>query len=107
MENLAILIGNRLREIRKRKNLRQEDMERLGISYKYYQRIEAGHANITLKTLQKVADALDVGVVSLLSLPLAKAREVNELVALVSGIIERNDIEAAKKANILIKEFIK
>jgi transcriptional regulator with XRE-family HTH domain len=36
MENLAILIGKRIREVRLSKGIRQEDMERLGISYKYF-----------------------------------------------------------------------
>lgn len=106
MDTLATLIGKRLREVRKSKGLRQEDMEGLGISYKYYQRIEAGQANITLKTLQKVTNALDISALSLLSLPLSKAPEVNELVALVAGIIEKNDTIAAKKASLLIKEFL-
>jgi len=44
---------------------RQEDMEDFGIPYKYYQRIESPGSypvNITLKTLLKIADALDVEV---------------------------------------------
>ncbi len=34
MANLAEMLGNRLREIRKQKGLRQEDLEKFGISYK-------------------------------------------------------------------------
>jgi transcriptional regulator with XRE-family HTH domain len=55
-------LGNRLRCLRKARKLRQLDMEDLGLSYKYYQRLEAGHVNPTLLTLHKVAAALNVSV---------------------------------------------
>jgi len=58
-------LGNRLRELRKCRNLRQLDMESLGLSYKYYQRLEAGQVNPTLVTLQKLAAAFDVSVYDL------------------------------------------
>ena len=54
--------GNRLRCLRKARKLRQLDMEEFGLSYKYYQRLEAGQVNPTLLTLHKVATALDVSV---------------------------------------------
>jgi transcriptional regulator with XRE-family HTH domain len=37
-------------------------METLGLSYKYYQRLESGQVNPTLLTLYKVAAALNVSV---------------------------------------------
>jgi len=58
MGKLSILIGNRIKELRKRKGLKQEDMEKFGINYKYFQKIEGGRANVTLQTLEKIAKAL-------------------------------------------------
>ena len=58
-----ILLGKRIQQLRKEKGLRQEDMEEYGIPYKYYQRIEAPGsypANITMRTLLKIAKSLDV-----------------------------------------------
>lgn len=58
-----VKLGKRIQELRKEKGLRQEDMEDYGIAYKYYQRIEApgSHpANITMRTLLKIAKALEV-----------------------------------------------
>ena len=52
--------GQRLRSLRKARNLRQQDMEDLGLSYKYYQRLESGQVNPTLLTLYRVARALEV-----------------------------------------------
>ena len=61
-EELLHDFGNRLRCLRKARKLRQLDMEEFGLSYKYYQRLEAGQVNPTLLTLHKVATALDVSV---------------------------------------------
>jgi transcriptional regulator with XRE-family HTH domain len=54
--------GNRLRGFRKARKLRQLDMEDLGLSYKYYQRLESGQVNPTLLTLHKLALALNISV---------------------------------------------
>jgi transcriptional regulator with XRE-family HTH domain len=64
-ENEAKRLGKRIQELRKKRGLRKEDMEEFGISYKYYQRIESPGSypvNITLKTLLKIAHALEVEV---------------------------------------------
>lgn len=58
-------LGDRLRDLRKSRKLRQLDMESLGLSYKYYQRLESGQVNPTLITLQKLADAFEVSVCDL------------------------------------------
>lgn len=58
-------LGNRLRHLRKARRLRQFDMADLGLSYKYYQRLESGQVNPTLVTLHKVALALNVSVYDL------------------------------------------
>ena len=59
------LIGKRVRQLRTEKGLRQEDMCEFGFDYKYYQRIEYGEKNLTLKTLNKLAKAFDVPVAEL------------------------------------------
>jgi DNA-binding XRE family transcriptional regulator len=61
-ERLLHTLGNRLRYLRRSRHLRQFDMETLGLSYKYYQRLESGQVNPTLLTLYKVAAALNVSV---------------------------------------------
>ena len=54
--------GSRLRQMRKLRRLRQMDMAAFGLSYKYYQRIEAGQVNPTLLTMHRLASAFDVSV---------------------------------------------
>ncbi|MBI4490483.1 MAG: helix-turn-helix transcriptional regulator [Deltaproteobacteria bacterium] len=67
--NLAQILGRRLREIRLEKGLRQQDLQDRGLSYKYYQRIEEGKVNLTLRSLEKLASALEVTVLDLLKVP--------------------------------------
>ena len=58
-------VGKRVRQLRLKKGLRQEDMYRFGFEYKYYQRIEYGQKNLTLRTLNKLAKAFKVPVAEL------------------------------------------
>jgi len=106
MKKLSVLLGNRIKEIRKEKGLRQEDMEGLGISYKYYQKIESGKVNVTLNTIEKIADALSVDASDFFVLPLDNSREVNELAAQVRQIIKKRDKKSIKKLNLFIKEIL-
>ena len=49
-------IGRNLASLRKARAILQTEAARLsGISYRYYQRIEGGRANMTLSTLFKLA----------------------------------------------------
>ncbi len=66
-EQLLRLVGERVRQLRKDRGLRQEDMCQFGFEYKYYQRIEYGEKNLTLKTLNKLAKAFDIPVSELLN----------------------------------------
>lgn len=54
-------IANRIRELRKEAGLIQEKVaEDAGIDYKFFQRVESGTRNITLKTLIKICNALNI-----------------------------------------------
>ena len=54
-------LGNNLKEARKNKDYTQEKMEELcDIVTRYYQKIEAGKSNITLKTLYRLSEILEV-----------------------------------------------
>ena len=57
--------GARVRRVRTRKGLTQEDMMDLGFSLRHYQRIEAGRS-VTLRTIWKLARAFDVPLTALL-----------------------------------------
>ena len=54
-------IGRKIALYRKNQSLRQrEAASQAGISYRYYQNIETGKANITLSTLLKLAKTYQV-----------------------------------------------
>jgi len=53
-------VGQRISQLRRARGLKQEDMCRFGFDYKYYQRIEYGQKNLTLRTINRLADAFCV-----------------------------------------------
>lgn len=56
-----MLIGKRLRQIRKQMGLSQADLQKAsGLRRSYISRVEHGHTVPSLETLQKFATALDV-----------------------------------------------
>lgn len=67
MENLLQKnVGNRIKEIRAEKNISQQELADLcGFEGSNMSRLEAGRVNVTLSTLQKVADALGVKIIEL------------------------------------------
>lgn len=67
-ETLAVLL-KRLRELRRRHGLSQEAFaERAGMSYKYYQAVEAGRKRqLRISTLEKLAAAYGIEVWQLLA----------------------------------------
>jgi transcriptional regulator with XRE-family HTH domain len=58
-------LGRRVREIRKRKGLSQEDMISYGFSARHWQQIEAGRP-ITVKTLLRISEAFHIPLVRLI-----------------------------------------
>jgi transcriptional regulator with XRE-family HTH domain len=61
-ERLMRMVGKRVKELRLERGLKQEEMCQFGFEYKYYQRIEYGQKNLSLKTLSRLAKAFGVGV---------------------------------------------
>ena len=67
MSNEIIKFGNKLREVRLKKNLSQGDVARiLGVHRSYISGLERGRRNPSLLTVQKVAKALGINAKKLL-----------------------------------------
>ena len=63
-------IGRRIAEVRASRNLTQDQFsERLRVSLKYLQRVEAGYENLTVESLYRLAIKLRVPVVALFEPP--------------------------------------
>jgi len=59
--DILMIMGQRLKELRKEKRLRQAEMAKLlGITPQHYQRIEYGKINISALTLYTLADYFGV-----------------------------------------------
>jgi len=60
--DVLIKFGNRVRELRKEKGISQEDLAyKAGLHRTYIGMIERGEKNITIKNIEKLAKALEVG----------------------------------------------
>lgn len=68
MENINIRLGKRLRDLRKKKKLTQEELAYLaGLEYKYIQRLESKKpSSPTLNTLEKLAKAFNIRISKLI-----------------------------------------
>ena len=80
----AKLFGERLRELRQRHELTQEQAAALcGMEYKYYQKIEWGRKNLRLDTMARIAHAYHLKVWDLFQhtgLPPSHTRKVAQVV---------------------------
>ncbi len=66
--DFLLIVGQNIKKYRERANITQEEMADL-VDYKYYQRIEYGQKNITLKTVLKIAKKLNVQPKDLFTFP--------------------------------------
>mgnify|MGYP000871709449 CR=1 FL=1 len=64
-EDLKSLLGKRIRQLRLERGLKQEEMCQFGFEYKYYQRIEYGEKNLSLKTLNRLSKAFQIEIAEL------------------------------------------
>ncbi|HEX7125824.1 MAG TPA: helix-turn-helix transcriptional regulator [Thermodesulfobacteriota bacterium] len=66
-DDLARQVGRRVRALRKARGLGEADIEARLFNFKYLQRIEAGQVNLTLRTLERLAEILETDVRTLLT----------------------------------------
>ncbi|GLX71425.1 helix-turn-helix domain-containing protein [Paenibacillus glycanilyticus] len=89
LANIYLEVGKRIRLHRKANNYTQEDLgEMLQIDQSYVGRIERGEINITLDTLNKIADALQINPAELLeSSKKGQNREQSEILTKIDTIL--------------------
>jgi transcriptional regulator with XRE-family HTH domain len=65
--DICILLGKRIRELRKRRGWRQIDLaEHAGVNENYISDLETGKKEICVRMLQKIAVGLDVSIAKLM-----------------------------------------
>ncbi|MSP60274.1 MAG: XRE family transcriptional regulator [Myxococcales bacterium] len=69
-ERVVGRVGRRVAELRVARDLTQEQLaEKLGVSLKYLQRIEAGRENLTIESMVRLANVLSRRVIDLFRPP--------------------------------------
>jgi transcriptional regulator with XRE-family HTH domain len=65
--DICILLGKRIRELRKRRGWRQIDLaEHAGVNENYISDLETGKKEVCVRMLQKIAFGLDVSIANLM-----------------------------------------
>ena len=73
MDNVRVLVGERIRNLRKEKGWSQEELgEKADLHHTYVGAVERGEKNASLDTLDKIADALGIEMVDLFTLTKGK-----------------------------------
>ncbi len=100
------LLGRRIRELRKARNLTQEQFgERTGINYKYLGAVERGQENPTVKVLEKIARALRVALWELFVFEHLEP-DSKTLKRKISRMVEGQDQEKLKRAFKLLSALL-
>jgi transcriptional regulator with XRE-family HTH domain len=107
-KNLKRQLGYRLKELRAAKGMRQEDLEELGFSYRYYGKMERGLVNPTIETLMRLCEIFEIDLVDLFLLmkPGELASEEREAVVLKVSQVLKGSNRKIKKLKIFLEEIL-
>jgi len=101
--NPARLLGKRIRELRKKKGLTQEELgEKSGISYKYLGSIERGLENPSFKHLTKIARVLGADLPELFRFEHLESDRAKVMKAIQTVISRMSDTDLRLAYKILI-----
>lgn len=92
------LVGNKIRTLRKAKGLTQEELaEKAGLQYSYIDGIERGERNISLETLEKIINGLEVTAYGVFKFGNLESNELldkkRKIQSINNLLIERKELE--------------
>lgn len=97
MSELKVIIGKKIRSLRKKMGLTQEKLSEISnIHPTYLGQIERGEKEPSLKTLIRIADALNTSTSYLLSRESKHPKAIEELIGLLDGR-SKKDVETLSK----------
>ena len=97
MEDILRQFGDRVRNLRKAKRLTQEELaEKADLHYTYIGGIERGEKNLSLKNIEKIANAFEINIRELFNY---QNSETNKAVSSIINAI--NDLLTDKDSNTL------
>lgn len=93
MDQLINLVGMNIKEIRKQKNMTQEELaEKCGLQTSYLAGVERGDRNITLQTLEKIVAGLEINSKELFEVDLAfqnLSLEIEQLISVFTNQLKK------------------
>lgn len=100
MKDIKVLFGMRMKELRKNRDLSQEELaERADMSSKYISRIEMGQSFPSIETLAKLAGALNVELKDFFEFA-HKIPSQRELKEILNSLLKETDEE---KVRLIVK----
>jgi transcriptional regulator with XRE-family HTH domain len=103
----SVLLGNRVRDLRKKRNLTQEKLAELaGVDISYLGNIERGTENPTVATLEKLATALSTKAYQILNFEhaLQGERVLRRRLVQILDKCDEHELQIILKIAIAIKE---
>lgn len=112
MSNFLRLVGENIRALRKEKGLTQEELaERCDLQHSYIGGIERGERNISLLTLEKLKNGLNVSTVTIFQFEKLNIEDtynnINELLEIHQNELLNLNIDEIKAIHRITKEIIK
>ncbi|KEO84963.1 helix-turn-helix domain-containing protein [Tumebacillus flagellatus] len=110
MSDILMLVGLRVRDLRKQRGYSQEELaEKAGTHFSYIGGIERGQRNVTVKTLEKIAECLDVEVFEFFTNLHHddEDAEKTELLHQITAILETFGVNGLVSARNILKELSK
>lgn len=102
-------LGHRLRILRQDKGLTQEKMAELaGINWRYYAEAERGQRNISIGSLQKIADGLEVTLEDIFRFQSERqlTEDEGKIIALVTRVLAKGTKKIKRRVAIILQEIV-
>ncbi|HEM2769584.1 TPA: helix-turn-helix transcriptional regulator [Streptococcus suis] len=104
MNNLQKYIAKRVKTLRLQAGLTQTELEaRAELGFNYINKLETKESNITINTLHKIIDALEVDVQTFFDMQISKDENIDELIMLLTELPKSKRDEVVRSINQLIK----
>ncbi|GIP55311.1 helix-turn-helix domain-containing protein [Paenibacillus vini] len=109
MKNLLTIVGERIRYLRKNRGLTQEQLgELVGLPQSYMGGIERGEKNISLETLERIVNALNVKPEEVIFRTNDKADfEKDKLIDIISVLLKGRELDEVEIVEKLVKDVLK
>lgn len=106
MPETKIMLGKRIRTLRRINDLSQEELaEKANVSGKYVGEIERGRANITIDILGKISTGLDVEISELFDFQHEISRK--EIMPKINSLLQSADDQSLQTIYRIIKSILK